>query len=513
MADGDQIPGMGIPGLPGFPGLMLPQESTTITQPTSSQQRTDVSPERAADIESQRQAMSQDIEARTRMISPQELLAQQLAENAKAREDLAAQNLRDLTAKQDEYTKGRAALKEESIRRQQEYEAAAKGRLTTMWEDKGAPAEIVSHLLVGLSEKSHRLAGGRAGESPMQLSLNRALADDERKKLARFENSKEGLQLAKENEAAFEAERLKVLSDIKDTQLVAIDGLIKKAETYTAQYTSATARDKAQSAIGELKAQYGKTLADQDAIHDIQVRSEGPRVTTTRNIPQAGVQPRNVILSKAGDKVLATGIDPSITDRTRIMLTSADAISTAVDQAHQAKADYEERKKRGEAGAASDDAGLREAYERVARVALTNNIVEAADDKGNRINLNLGIVGGGIGLGKATKTEDVIDDIFKNTALLDTIKGEMRAGIRRNMTRDVIPKETQDKILNDYLPTKAAPAAATQAQRAEFMTQMVSAISIGNREGARAAAQRAREAGIPEATIQSMVRAVGRGGL
>jgi len=490
-------------------GMALPAKSTTVTGPSTSVQSTRVSPEHAAGIEEQRAARPALVEAQERLGEAAVQQANQAAidaqKQAEEQERFAAQR----AAEVERHNAAIAQRQAESEKRRAAMEAASERRATSMWADRGALSEIFSHFIVGLSERSHQLAGGQAGQSPMAKELERQLAQDAAFKLAKFEDSKEFFKMSKDDIA--EAERMKAnrMVEIRDEHQVMIDGLIKKANTYAAAIGTASAQAKADQEVAGLKIIQAKEQAEQDKIFDQQVTAQSARTTTTENVAAGGgaaadvPKPEQAILSRDGKSTIALGMTPSMADRSRKVLTSAEAVQTEIEAVLGAQRTVS--KGTGRFGARPDSPELNEAYERLARAAIANSAIDATDDKGAKISIRPFGVGISADIGAESKLEDVMRRFKGNPSAVLQLQKDLRTGVERHLTKtDAVPSEDAKRIINDYMPLTAT--GQTKAAKDAAYDELIRVTSKPARSGEiDDAAEAARNAGVDEARIQRLL--------
>lgn len=296
----DEDPVMGTVGAGG--GIVqLPALSTKTEGPQTTTTRTEMAPVRREDIEAQRTAGAAEVEAKRQEGAAVVQQKNQDVLDAIDQEKETQRLLDERARVQKEHNDEIAARKADLVARRGAMDEASKNRTASYFSDKGAAAEIFSHFIVGLSERSHRLAGGEAGDSPMQRDLNRKLAEDAKAKQAKFEDSKTFAELAQNDVHAAEAAKLAHMAEVKEDHIAIVDNLIKRAKKYAAAIGTAEAQAKADGEVSAMEATKAKILADQEKDLDKQIRTEGRKVTVTKN--DAGT-------TKSGStKITASDID------------------------------------------------------------------------------------------------------------------------------------------------------------------------------------------------------------
>lgn len=263
-----------------------PEESIRVEGGQSTTRRTKMAPERVAEIRAQRQAGADVVEAKTlegeAAVGKQDNAAQQADAEAK----LKAQEARDLLAARQEHDKLIAAKQGEYEKRRQQLEKDAK--ITTYWQDRGAPAEIFAVFITGLSDYSHQVSGGE-GPSPVQRMFDQKIAEDGAVKMHRFETSKEFLELAKKDVDAARAAKAAKAAEIKDQHVVMADALAKRFKAYAEKIGTTETAAKSEREVAELKQKNAETLAGQLKDADEEVSYTGPKTTTTVNVNKGAV--------------------------------------------------------------------------------------------------------------------------------------------------------------------------------------------------------------------------------
>lgn len=270
--------------------------------------RTNVAPEYAAEVNAQRAAnqeeMAAQVAGRGAQLEQGALDQKQAHATAnQAQEDF--DRLTEARAKEDEKIE---AAKAEAQRRRAQMEKDAKP--TTYWQDKGAPAQLFSIFMTGLSEASNVTTGAKYGESPLAKQYEALLAKDEASKLRAFENSKYFSELADKDVALAEKAKADKIAEIKDEHIVMGDILAKRFKAYGAKIGTEAALAKTDEAIAHLDAANHKSLAEQEKVRNSTVSTAGPKTTETKNT----INPK--------EKGLPAATSKDIEDRRRLVVQS-----------------------------------------------------------------------------------------------------------------------------------------------------------------------------------------------
>jgi hypothetical protein len=213
--------------------------------------------------------------------------AQQADLDAAAAKEQEEEQQRHIEARQKQLDIDNAKKAEKQAaaeKRRAQLEKDAAGKATTYWADKSAAAQIFSHIIVGMSEMSNVRAGAAYGQSPMQKELDKAFAEDARIKTAKFENSKMFSELADKDVDKAEEAKAKNQEELLNTHLVMVDGLIKKAKSYTAAIGTDKAKAAGAQKLGELDAKKAEIAAKLEALQDKQVKKHWESGSTTSKI-------------------------------------------------------------------------------------------------------------------------------------------------------------------------------------------------------------------------------------
>lgn len=273
----------------GFPAPYVPPERVeTYTGPRQDTTTPVLHPRQLEEMERGDEA---DI-ARRATDAPLRNKTIQLAENTErqlAAEADAASEERRLRQEQIDRDNARiSAVAEERERRIAEAEKNTKP--TTFWEDRGKPAELLSHFIVSLSNRSHMMAGGQ-GAGPVQQQIENAIAADAQAKRNIFEHSKYFIELRKNDlEEAIKA-KARNEQDITDMSDLQRKGIIKQFGAYAAKIGLPYAGDE----FDKIKAENDAKIADNAAKRWEQAKGE------VRNIGAQGEVRKNIGGAPAGD--------------------------------------------------------------------------------------------------------------------------------------------------------------------------------------------------------------------
>lgn len=156
-------------------------------------------------------------------------------------------------------------------------------KITTLWEDKGAAANVIQAFLKGLSTYAHIRAGGQ-GIAPGMQAFTEVEAQDRQKKLDQFARDKEFVNLAKTNKAeaqqAWAQKQHELnLAEIGKLNVVdrQVDSLVAKLKTPEAAAQGAAMKAQLAERRAQLEVERGSHL-------DATVSSGG---TTTQTMVQS----------------------------------------------------------------------------------------------------------------------------------------------------------------------------------------------------------------------------------
>jgi len=452
------------PGFPLAPG-QLPEKSVTTVDTQRS--RTEFSPETEENIEAtkgligeRKEAIKQQVEGREKQLTADkglnDIRRQEADARAIAEEDMQRRRNEAIRVQNENIARATA----ESERRVAEMEKAAKP--TTYWEDKGIAAELLSHIIVGLSDRSHRMAGGQ-GPSPMEQRLTAALAEDKARKLAAFDNSKEFVRLAKENVAAAQQARANKLLEIGEQHKVNVEVLGKQYAALAAQQANPLAEAQSQQEIAILKggvnkdlaalrSQVGSMLAPGDT------RVTDPTRTVTRNFTSAPggelPKPEQGVLKKDGKGYHEMPTMPAgRMENINKQLQGAGQITDAIREFKEASIRAHRE------GKPFDE----DAAERLGRVVAANKMIEAKDESGREINIK-GIVRLPIPFSGASKRDELIKQVTA-PGFLKRLENDIRESAISELNTAGVPRAQAQPAVDDFAPAPAPPGknAATTA--------------------------------------------------
>jgi len=275
-----------------------------------------------ADLEIAQRAESKAAEQEHQAKTPQ-MRAEAIAAEERA---LAAERaaIQKRMAQLDHERAVRARM-EEGTRRREEMEADRK--ITDFFEDRGAPARVVSAFLVGLNEFA-RHGRGMGGPNMAWEILQDAQARDRQTKIDKFVRSKEFYELYQKDAAAADAAYKERLKDIDDEQIAQtnliekqLGSIVAKLKIPQAQAEFQKLQAQTQKANAEklasIHAHYDRTVKDPTTSGSHTVNTGGAAQGGDKNlvVPGYGIAPDEVVRRTMAAKAAAYEKVKTLTDR------------------------------------------------------------------------------------------------------------------------------------------------------------------------------------------------------
>lgn len=469
----------------------------------STTKRTQMAPERLADIRTQEVTNNIAAEAKSREgdasvekagVTANQAEAERLEAERHQAELLKAREARnkEIDDKKAEYASRRSQLEKDS-------------KITTLWEDKGKPAEILGVFMSSLSDNSHRMAGGQ-GPSPVQQQLDTAFAQDKEKKLRKFENSKYFTDLAKDDIGAAEKAKAAKEAEIKDQHMVMMDGIAKRFKSYAAKIGVPEAQATADRELAEMQSKNAKTLADQHKDADVETSYTSGKTSTTTNInkpdPNAGLKaPSSEDIAK---RTSAIQTEKSMDAIDKITAEKPDAVKAYQDFERE-WIQRETNKKipiagplgdalmKGFGAAKTKDDLLRDAPPEVRRInELIENLAQARAHRG----------GGVVTEGDRQAAKEQLGLLGKSPSEIGKSAREYKAQSAQERKSLEAHRAFRDDEEGNARQVAPAPGATKDAA----LVKLVNATRSGDRDAVEAAAKAAKEAGVSADMVDGLVK-------
>ena len=503
---GAQLPAMGTPTqTPSGPAIIqLPEQSTRIESGQSTTKRTEMDPRRTAAIDDQKFYGDAEVQAkidqRDLVDVPRAQLAQKEAEAEANEHRRHQQELAEARAKQDQEIAKKQA---EYDGRRRQLEAAAEGRATSFWADKGKPAEILSRFIVMTADHSHKMAGN-AGPSPVSQSLDAALAEDRAIKMAKFENSKEFLALSKEDVGAAQRAKAAKEAEVKDHHQVMLNSIKARFKAYAAKLGTPEAQAKADAEIAQIQQKQAKLLADQYKDADVETSYTSGKTTTTINV--GGADPTAAQSKPSTEDINKRGALEQQEAAAREIQRIAKEHPEAVSELQRAETEWAKKQSRKEF-----PLGLGKAStvisEMIGEPTSKDGFLRDASPEARRLNelvegmatARAKALGGAVTDGDRQAIKSELGILGKNAGEISSSAGGYADQAARQREALEAHKAFADRTRD-----------ARTDGRQEALGNLLRAHASGDREAVRRAAEAARAVGVPEATVSALEGSVRR---
>lgn len=147
-------------------------------------------------------------------------------------------------------------------------------KITTLWEDKGAAANVIQAFLKGLSQYAHIKAGGQ-GMSPAYQAFQDVEAKDRQVKLDKFTASKEFRLIARQNTADARTAYAEKLHELNNEELVKLNVIDRQADSLAAKLKTPEALAQAEALKAQTAARRAEVQVARGAHLDATVQSGG----------------------------------------------------------------------------------------------------------------------------------------------------------------------------------------------------------------------------------------------